>query len=309
MKNLYLVALVTIFLSHNHSFGQTILPLWPDGVPNQNPSGEVENKMYKDILRISNVQNPTLEVFLPAKKTATGQAVVICPGGGYSILAYDWEGIDIAKWYNAQGIAAVVLKYRLPKSITLIKPEIAPLQDAQRAIRLVRHNAKKWNVDPTQIGVMGFSAGGHLASTLGTHFAEDVLGDSKDSINSLSARPDFMVLIYPVITFDKKHYHRGSKNNLIGENASQELIDHYSNDLQVSSDTPTTFLLHTTDDKVVPVVNSLLFYQALKRNGVAVEMHIYPEGGHGFGLGIGRGHLQQWPDRLKQWLNHIKIVQ
>ena len=309
MKNLYLVALVTIFLSLNDSFGQTILPLWPDGVPNQNPSREVENKMYQDILRISNVQNPTLEVFLPAKKTATGQAVVICPGGGYSILAYDWEGIDIAKWYNAQGIAAVVLKYRLPKSITLIKPEIAPLQDAQRAIRLVRHNAKKWNVDPTQIGVMGFSAGGHLASTLGTHFAEDVLGDSKDSINSLSARPDFMVLIYPVITFDKKHYHRGSKNNLIGENASQELIDHYSNDLQVSSDTPTTFLLHTTDDKVVPVVNSLLFYQALKRNGVAVEMHIYPEGGHGFGLGIGRGHLQQWPDRLKQWLNHIKIVQ
>ena len=309
MKNLYLVALVTIFLGLNDSFGQTILPLWPDGVPNQNPSREVENKMYKDILRISNVQNPTLEVFLPAKKTATGQAVVICPGGGYSILAYDWEGIDIAKWYNAQGIAAVVLKYRLPKSITLIKPEIAPLQDAQRAIRLVRHNAKKWNVDPTQIGVMGFSAGGHLASTLGTHFAEDVLGDSKDSINSLSARPDFMVLIYPVITFDKKHYHRGSKNNLIGENASQELIDHYSNDLQVSSDTPTTFLLHTTDDKVVPVVNSLLFYQALKRNGVAVEMHIYPEGGHGFGLGIGRGHLQQWPDRLKQWLNHIKIVQ
>lgn len=309
MKNLYLVALVTIFLGLNDSFGQTILPLWPDGVPNQNPSREVENKMYQDILRISNVQNPTLEVFLPAKKTATGQAVVICPGGGYSILAYDWEGIDIAKWYNAQGIAAVVLKYRLPKSITLIKPEIAPLQDAQRAIRLVRHNAKKWNVDPTQIGVMGFSAGGHLASTLGTHFAEDVLGDSKDSINSLSARPDFMVLIYPVITFDKKHYHRGSKNNLIGENASQELIDHYSNDLQVSSDTPTTFLLHTTDDKVVPVVNSLLFYQALKRNGVAVEMHIYPEGGHGFGLGIGRGHLQQWPDRLKQWLNHIKIVQ
>ena len=265
--------------------------------------------MYKDILRISNVQNPTLEVFLPAKKTATGQAVVICPGGGYSILAYDWEGIDIAKWYNAQGIAAVVLKYRLPKSITLIKPEIAPLQDAQRAIRLVRHNAKKWNVDPTQIGVMGFSAGGHLASTLGTHFAENVLGDSKDSINSLSARPDFMVLIYPVITFDKKHYHGGSKNNLIGKNASQKLIDHYSNDLQVSSDTPTTFLLHTTDDKAVPVANSLLFYQALKRNGVAVEMHIYPEGGHGFGLGIGRGHLQQWPDRLKQWLNHIKIVQ
>ena len=309
MKNLYLVALVTIFLSHNHSFGQTILPLWPDGVPNQNPSGEVENKMYKDILRISNVQNPTLEVFLPAKKTATGQAVVICPGGGYSILAYDWEGIDIAKWYNAQGIAAVVLKYRLPKSITLIKPEIAPLQDAQRAIRLVRHNAKKWNVDPTQIGVMGFSAGGHLASTLGTHFAENVLGDSKDSINSLSARPDFMVLIYPVITFDKKHYHGGSKNNLIGKNASQKLIDHYSNDLQVSSDTPTTFLLHTTDDKAVPVANSLLFYQALERNGVAVEMHIYPEGGHGFGLGIGRGHLQQWPDRLKQWLNHIKIVQ
>ena len=309
MKNLYLISLVTIFLSPSVGFGQTILPLWPDGVPNQNPSEEVENKMYRDILRISNVQNPTLEVFLPSKKTATGQAIVICPGGGYSILAYDWEGIDIAKWYNAQGIAAVVLKYRLPKSSTLIKPEIAPLQDAQKAIRLVRHHAKKWNIDPGQVGVMGFSAGGHLASTLGTHYDENVLGDSKDPIDSLSARPDFMVLIYPVITFDKKHYHGGSKNNLIGKNASQKLIDYYSNDLQVSSQTPKTFLLHATDDKAVPVANSLLFYQALERNGVAVEMHIYPEGGHGFGLGIGRGHLQQWPDRLKQWLNHIKVGQ
>ena len=309
MKNLYLISLVTIFLSPSVGFGQIILPLWPDGVPNQNPSEEVENKIYRDILRISNVQNPTLEVFLPSKKTATGQAVVICPGGGYSILAYDWEGIDIAKWYNAQGIAAVVLKYRLPKSSTLIKPEIAPLQDAQKAIRLVRHHAKKWNIDPGQVGVMGFSAGGHLASTLGTHYDENVLGDSKDPIDSLSARPDFMVLIYPVITFDKKHYHGGSKNNLIGKNASQKLIDYYSNDLQVSSQTPKTFLLHATDDKVVPVANSLLFYQALERNGVAVEMHIYPEGGHGFGLGIGRGHLQQWPDRLKQWLNHIKVSQ
>jgi acetyl esterase/lipase len=278
MKNLYLIALATIFLSPSVGFGQAILPLWPDGVPNQNPSEEVENKMYRDILRISNVQNPTLEVFLPAKKTATGQAVVICPGGGYSILAYDWEGIDIAKWYNAQGIAAVVLKYRLPKSSSLVKPEIAPLQDAQRAIRLVRHHAKKWNVDSDQIGVMGFSAGGHLASTLGTHY-------------------------------DENYYHGGSKNNLIGKNASQELIDHYSNDLQVSSQTPTTFLLHTTDDKAVPVENSLLFYQALERNGVAVEMHIYPEGGHGFGLGIGHGHLQQWPDRLKQWLSYIKVGQ
>ena len=309
MKNLYLIALVTIFLSPSVGFGQTILPLWPNGVPNQNTSEEVENKMYRDILRISNVQNPTLEVFLPSKKTATGQAVVICPGGGYSILAYDWEGIDIAKWYNAQGIAAVVLKYRLPKSSTLIQPEIAPLQDAQKAIRLVRHHAKKWNIDPSQVGVMGFSAGGHLASTLGTHYDENVLGDSKDPIDSLSARPDFMVLIYPVITFDKKYYHGGSKNNLIGKNASQELIDHYSNDLQVSSQTPTTFLLHTTDDKAVPVANSLLFYQALERNGVSVEMHIYPEGGHGFGLGIGRGHLQQWPDRLKQWLSYIKVGQ
>ena len=309
MKNLYLISLVTIFLSPSVGFGQTILPLWPDGVPNQNPSEEVENKMYRDILRISNVQNPTLEVFLPSKKTATGQAVVICPGGGYSILAYDWEGVDIAKWYNAQGITAVVLKYRLPKSSTLIQPEIAPLQDAQKAIRLVRHHAKKWNIDPGQVGVMGFSAGGHLASTLGTHYDENVLGDSKDPIDSLSARPDFMVLIYPVITFDKKHYHGGSKNNLIGKNASQKLIDYYSNDLQVSSQTPKTFLLHATDDKAVPVANSLLFYQALERNGVAVEMHIYPEGGHGFGLGIGRGHLQQWPDRLKQWLNHIKVGQ
>jgi len=306
MKHSHLFYLFIFLLFFNQSFGQTILPLWPDQIPNQNKTNEKEIKKNGDILSVFNVQTPTLEFFLPTKKTATGKAVIICPGGGYSFLAYDWEGTDIAKWFNAQGIAAFVLKYRLPISSSLIKPDIAPLQDAQRAIRLVRKNAKRWNIDPNQIGVMGFSAGGHLASTLGTHFNDDLLGKSNDTINSLSARPDFMILIYPVISFNELNTHKGSKINLIGENAPQSVVDHYSNELQVNEKTPPTFLLHSTDDAVVPVANSLLFYQALEKKGIDVEMHIYPKGGHGYGLGIGLGHLQQWPSLLNNWLNQIK---
>jgi dipeptidyl aminopeptidase/acylaminoacyl peptidase len=171
---------------------------------------------------------------------------------------------------------------------------------------LVRHHAEKWNIDPSKIGIMGFSAGGHLASTLGTHYNDIVLENIEGPINSLSARPNFMILIYPVISFNKAYYQSGSKNNLIGKDASQKIVDHYSNELQVTSNTPSTFLLHSTDDKSVPVSNSILFYKALEEKGVAVEMHIYPNGGHGYGLGIGMGYLQKWPNRLKDWLSDIK---
>jgi acetyl esterase/lipase len=306
MKNSLLFPLV--FMAILSSFlvtSQTVIPLWPKGVPNQNPSDEVEKINSGDILWIENVQNPTLEVYIPTKKTATRKAVVICPGGGYQGLAYDWEGTDIAKWYNAQGIAAFVLKYRLPVSPSLIDPKIAPLQDAQRAIRMVRHQAEKWNIDPSQVGIMGFSAGGHLASTLGTHYKKKTIPDSLDPINALNARPDFLILIYPVITFDETYYHGGSKRNLIGKNAAESTVEEFSNHLQVNAETPPTFLLHSTDDLVVPVANSLFFYQALEKNKVPVEMHIYPKGGHGYGLGIGLGHLSQWPDRLSDWIQQL----
>ena len=188
--------------------GHEKLLLWPEGfVPNQKVSQEKERITETDIVRIENVQNPSIEIYLPSKSIRTGKAVVIFPGGGYRFLAYDWEGTDFAKALNASGIAAFVLKYRLPTSESIIDPKWAPLQDAQRAIRLVRFHAKKWSVDPNKVGIMGFSAVGHLASTLGTHYDRETLVHSKDSIDHFNARPDFMALIYPVITFDKKHYH------------------------------------------------------------------------------------------------------
>ncbi len=286
-------------------FSQETIPLWSKKIPNHQETDEVETQKKGNILWIENVQKPTLEIYLPAKKNATGKAMVICPGGGYQGLAYDWEGTDIAKYLNSKGIAAFVLKYRLPKSNAIILGRKAPLQDAQRAIRLVRHNSEKWNISKNQIGIMGFSAGGHLASTLGTHY-----NDGEDSltstIDSLSARPNFMVLIYPVITMRSSYVHQGSRNNLLGKNPTQELIDFYSNELHVNKNTPPTFIVHSTDDKAVSVMNSILFYQALEKEGIYSEMHIYPEGGHGFALAIGQGHLQTWIDRLSEWIESLK---
>ena len=298
-----LISIVFILFNYIEIHSQEKLLLWPKGlVPNQEIGQEKEKITETDILKIENVQNPSIEIYLPSKSIRTGKAVVICPGGGYSFLAYDWEGTDFAKALNAKGIAAFVLKYRLPTSATIIDPKWAPLQDAQRAIRLVRYYAKKWDINPTQVGIMGFSAGGHLASSLGTHYNKKTVADSKDAIDVLSARPDFMALIYPVITFDKKHYHAGSKNNLIGLNASADLVNKFSNNLHVDSNTPPSFLIHSADDKTVPVENSLMFYNALIKNGVSAEMHLYPRGGHGFALAKGRGYLENWPHLLFNWI-------
>lgn len=284
---------------------QETIPLWPaKAIPNQKPNSVKEEREYTDILRIKNVQQPSIEVYLPSKKNATGQAVVVCPGGGYGILAYDWEGTDIAKWLNANGIAAVVLKYRLPDPRTSVTPYKTPLLDAQRAIRTVRFNSGKWNLRPDKVGIMGFSAGGHLASTAGTRFDS---GDasSKDSIEQQSCRPDFMILMYPVITMSQPFMHKGSATNLLGPNPSKELAEAYSPDLQVTGQTPPTFLVHASDDQAVPVENSIVFYQALVRNKVPAEMHIYPYGGHGFSLAIGKGYLQTWTDRCLDWLRAL----
>jgi acetyl esterase/lipase len=290
------------FFMFLQGFAQELVPLWPEGVPNQKQTKEKERITNRDILWIENVQEPSLEVYLPAKQNQNGIAVLICPGGGYQGLAYDWEGTDFAKALNAKGITAFVLKYRLPNSPSLIDPKWAPLQDAQRAMRTIRAGAKKWGIVPEKVGVLGFSAGGHLASTLGTHYDEKTLKPSQKPIDQLSARPNFMALIYPVITFDKKHYHGGSKNNLIGKDAGKELIDYFSNDLQVTAETPPSFLLHTADDDGVPVANSLLFYQALIKNKVPAEMHLYPKGGHGFALALSKGSLGNWPSLLFDWI-------
>ncbi|MCV9385614.1 alpha/beta hydrolase [Reichenbachiella ulvae] len=299
----FLFFTLCFLLTVSTCFSQEIIPLWPEGIPNDQETNETETRENGDIVWIEKVQKPTLEIYLPTKKNATGRAVVICPGGGYRGLAYDWEGTDIAKYLNSKGIAAFVLKYRLPKSKDVISGYNAPLHDAQRAIRLVRQNAEKWNVSKDQIGVMGFSAGGHLASTLGTHYDQ---GEKSNTVDSLSARPDFMVLIYPVITMKAPTTHGGSRNNLIGEKPKQEFIDLYSNELYVNKNTPPTFILHSSDDKSVPVENSILFYQALQREGVYSEIHIYPTGGHGFSLAIGQGHLQSWVERLWDWMDSLE---
>lgn len=304
MKQIF-TCLTSLFFLQMIQAQNITVPLWPAGkVPNYQKSDEVEKVDSGDIVWISKVQSPQITVFRPAKRNTTGQAVIICPGGGYGGLAYDWEGTDIAKALNAKGIIAIVLKYRLPSTKSSITPPLTPLMDAKRAMRIVRANADKWGIKKNNIGIMGFSAGGHLASTLATHF-DDGDKNSKDSIEQQSSRPDFAVLIYPVITMNKSFTHMGSRNNLLGNNPDSSLVNLYSNELQVTKQTSPTFLLHATDDGAVPVENSLHFYEACKQNGVPVEMHIFPKGGHGFSLALGQGSLETWPDLLVAWMRGL----
>tara|TARA_R110002050_G_scaffold261556_1_gene401663 strand:- start:161729 stop:163525 length:1797 start_codon:yes stop_codon:yes gene_type:complete len=301
----------TLFLSL--IFGITIsmysqtkeVPLW-DKVPNS-----IENIEYQEVFRLNSkgkatgilkVINPRLKMFL-ADTNTNNAAVVICPGGGYGVLSHDKEGDKIAEWLNSIGISAFVLKYRLPSDIIMKDKTIGPLQDAQEAIRTVRRNAKKWHIDPNKIGVIGFSAGGHLASTISTHYNDNVYASDETS-----ARPDFSMLIYPVISMEDGITHNGSKVNLLGENPSEALIETYSNEKQIDANTPPpTILIHATDDRSVPVENSINYYLALKENKVPAEMHIYENGGHGFGLGRFGTHLN-WPKACENWLIANKFI-
>jgi acetyl esterase/lipase len=303
MKKLLTSLLITAFGLTLFAQNQ-ILPLWEGDPPNYRETGEVTIMDTSDIVVVRMVQKPDLAIYLPSERNATGEAVVVCPGGGYSVLAYDWEGSDIACWLNSRGIAAFVLKYRLPGNKSNIIPRESPLMDAQRAMRLVRFNAEKWNVDPTKIGVMGFSAGGHLASTLSTHYDRGN-PSSEDPVEQVSCRPDFSVLVYPVISFQEEITHMGSRTNLLGAHASAELVDYYSNELQVTPDTPPAILIHSGDDDAVPVENSIAYYKALRANNIDSELHIYPYGGHGYSLAIGRGHLSTWPDRVIDWIRYL----
>jgi acetyl esterase/lipase len=291
------ISSLLMFMAH----AQQIIPLYGDTIPNSRPGKDEEvSEPGKEPghTSLSKVSRPTLTIFLPAKGMANGTAVVICPGGGYSHLAIDHEGFEVAKRLNELGIAAFVLKYRLPNDATMIDKTIGPLQDAQRAIQLVRQKAVAWEVNPGRIGIMGFSAGGHLASTTGTHFIKSLI-DNKENI---SLRPDFMILLYPVISFSDSIGHLGSRLNLLGPKASAGKIAEYSNELQVTPRTPPCFLVQAGDDHTVPVQNSLVFYEALHRNGVEAEIHIYPKGGHGFGL-HNTTTKDQWFDRLQNWLD------
>jgi acetyl esterase/lipase len=281
-------------------------PLW-----NQIP-GAIKNDIYKEEPRldaqgirtgIRKVTEPTLMPFLVENNLGKNAAVIICPGGGYSVLSIDKEGINVAKWFNSIGVSAFVLKYRLPSDDIMTDKTVGPLQDAQEAIRTLRRNAVKWNLDVTKIGIMGFSAGGHLASTASTHY----LDKTYDSKEDISARPDFSMLIYPVISMENGITHNGSKESLLGKTASAELIAKYSNEKEVNENTPPTFLVHTTDDHAVPVENSINYYLALKKNKVPAEMHLYQNGGHGFGLGT-KGTNTDWPTACKKWLIANKFL-
>jgi acetyl esterase/lipase len=306
MSRLNRLFIAVFILSHSAILnGQNYsVPLYTGAIPNSKYTDTKEIIEHSEITFIRNVKEPGIDIYLPSKRFATGQAVVICPGGGYWGLAWDLEGTDIARYFNSIGVAAIVLKYRLPTYGNTTEPHKAPLMDAQRAMRMVRYSASKWNIHPEKIGVMGFSAGGHLASTLGTHF-DYGNKTASDSVERMSCRPDFMILMYPVISFVDSCTHKGSRDALLGKNPDINLLSYYSNELQVKNDTPPAFLVHADNDKGVPVENTLLMYKALRAKNIPAELHILSEGEHGFGLGIGNDHIASWTKSLKLWLKWL----
>lgn len=276
---------------------QEIVELYPGTIPN---SKKTEKKETFTSGMFRGVSKPTLEVYLPEKEKATGTAIVIIPGGGYGVVVYQGEGISTAKQFAKNGIAAFVLKYRLPDDSILVNKTIGPLQDAQQAIKLVRENASKWGVDANKVGIIGFSAGGHLASTAATHFQKPVI----ENKNNTNLRPDFQIMVYPVISMQDSLTHRDSRNNLLGKDPLKELIDEYSNELQVTDDTPPAYITQTADDQTVDVDNSIAYFESLRHHHVDVEMHIYPKGGHGFIF-----RQPDWIDPLFFWMKKNKWIQ
>ncbi len=304
MKKHLSIILVILFISTTIS-AQKVIPLWEQSqIPNYQKSDGQEKYPERNIIWIENVQEPALEIYTPSERNANGMAVLICPGGGYHGLAYDWEGTDYAKWFNSIGITAFVLKYRIPTAESVIVSYKAPMQDAQRAIRYIRMNAEKYHLNTNKIGVIGSSAGGHLASSLGTHYNEDFY-EAKDTQDTINTRPDFMMLMYPVISMRNEITHSGSRKNLLGENPTQELIHKFSNDEQVDENTPPTFIIHSGNDTTVPVENSIRMYQSLVKNKVEATMHIFPKGGHGFSLGISNKNAPNWTPLAQEWLEGL----
>ena len=295
MKLFFLLSFITGVIARADS--QEFIPLWPDGnKPNANGE-KVTDSLFNE--RIWRVATPGIHAFVVPKSENKGAAVLICPGGGYERLSHLYNGFNLAKWYNSIGVNAFVLIYRLPHQQDLQQRQLAPLQDAQRAMRLIRDNASKWNIKTDRIGVMGVSAGGHVASTLGTHL-EDV-SSVNDHLDTFSYRANFMILLSPVISMGK-YAHPGSKKYFIGPDSSKLMIEKYSNELQVSSATPPTFIVHALNDSSVKVQNSLFFYNALIDKNVNASIHIFPQGGHGIRLDDNPGSTDLWMNLLELWL-------
>ena len=273
---------------------QEIIPLYPDSIPNSKPTTLPDIPQNLPGLVRRSI-HPTLEIYLPEKENASGAAVVICPGGGYSVIVYDGEGVQTAKEFAKNGVVAFVLKYRLPNDSFEVNKTIAPLQDAQQAIKMVRDNAARWNVDTNKVGIIGFSAGGHLATTEATHYQKALIANKTNT----NLRPDFLIAVYPVISMQDSLTHAGSRQQLLGNHPSKETIDLYSNELQVTDGTPPTWITHAADDTVVDVDNSIQFFEQLRHHKVPVEMHIYPAGGHGFIF-----HHKGWMEPLFLWMRN-----
>lgn len=300
-----LIAILLSGITFPTLYTQEVIPLYDKVIPNSKPAPDEEKTTVRadGILVIDNVQKPSITVYLPAKEKANGTAVIICPGGAYFIEAASHEGIDVAKEFTKWGITAFVLKYRLPNDKWMIDKSIGPLQDGQRAIQIVRQNAAKWGIDTSRIGIMGFSAGGHLAATIATHFHKNYI----DNVDGISLRPNFQILGYPVISLSDSLAHMGSRTNLLGKNPTPEAIKDFSNELQVTTDAPPAFLVHASDDNTVKAQNSVLYYLALLDKKIPAEMHMYERGGHGFGM-HNKTSKDEWMERLHNWMRSRKLV-
>ena len=303
-----LITSISFILSASALSAQQVVPLYSDEIPNSKPCDEKDHEFIdtswnkSGLLIVDHISKPTLSIYEPAKEKKTGSAVIICPGGGYGVLAAGHEGADIAKAFNDVGVTDFVLRYRLPKDACMSDKAFVPLMDAQQAIWFVRSHAKQYGLNTDKIGIIGFSAGGHLASTAGTHFT----AVRKDLAND-NLRPDFMILIYPVISFNDAIGHVGSRNNLLGKNPDKNLVQLFSNELQVTSQTPPTCLVHASDDNGVLPENSIRFYQALLRNKVPAELHLYEHGGHGFGL-HNPSTKEDWFKACVEWMTANKFI-
>jgi acetyl esterase/lipase len=306
MRKLLIGVLFTLSVSILSA--QHVVPLYPGEVPNSKPCDERDHEFMdtswnkNGLLIVDHITKPTLTIYEPAKAKRSGSAVIICPGGGYGVLAAGHEGADVARALNEAGVTAFVLRYRLPKDACMTDKAFVPLMDAQQAIWFVRGHAKQYGVNTDKIGIMGFSAGGHLASTAGTHFISVRKDLARDNL-----RPDFMILIYPVISFNDSIGHIGSRDNLLGKNPDSTLVQLFSNELQVTSQTPPTFLVHASDDNGVLPENSIRFYRALLRKNVPAELHLYEHGGHGFGL-HNPSTKEDWMKACIEWMRSNKLV-
>ncbi|MGN6602790.1 MAG: alpha/beta hydrolase [Ginsengibacter sp.] len=303
MKRRLCITVILLFFGFSFASAQESIPLW-QGVKMPNSKGlNISDSIARQ--RAFRVAVPRMYAFFPSEDDNCGAAVVIFPGGGYSHIALNLGGFQLAKWFNTLGLSAFVVEYRLPNSPDIITTELAPLQDGQRALQIVRANAVKWGIDPKKVGVMGASAGGHLASWVGT--AQKNITTLDDSVSVTSIRPDFMILVSPVIDM-RKYAHKGSRESLLGINPSEKLIEEYSSQNNVTDQTPPCFIADAFNDKTVMPMNSLLFYEALLKNHVSTSFHVFPQGGHAININNNPGSTHLWKDLCAEWLKEMGFI-